>query len=362
MDERVICYVDDQISEQAARYQHRLSTDGLECILVPPPKWEDISVLMNIQADLFLIDYELVRAQPDGTRAAYQGSTLATELRLRFPECPIALITRGAILDGLSDSARRQLTTQKQLWDAIILKSDIDERVEEVRSLLITLVDGFRALSACEDRGWRSLIALMDANDEEAALLQEAAPPLDDGTWTVTDAAGWVRNTVLRYPGILYDAVNAATRLGISEEAFRQDSVQELLLPAKYSGMLAPFHGCWWKDRLFGVAIDLVKSERVEGPLNQVFRRAFEARFHQDLEPAVCVWDRTPVANWVCHILRKPVKLSHSLAYYPDSRPAVMDEARVSFRAIRESKEFDEELLDAEGTRLLAEIEGYPEP
>jgi hypothetical protein len=359
----VAYYVDDEVSTEGKRYQERLSrAEGFECKLIPPPKWDELGAFLTDSPDLFLIDYELSMVQPDGTKAAYQGSTLAAEIRTRLPDCPIVLITRESILSQLDRRTRRQLTEHMQPCDELILKSMLDDDLDGTRQLLVALVNGFRALSDIADKTWEPLVEILDANDEEAGLLREAAPPLQEGEWIVTGAADWIRRVVLEFPGILYDPVNAATRLGISVEAFRDDKVQELIEPAKYVGVFAPPEGRWWKGRLFRIAKELAKDEDVNGPPNQAFAEVFRKRFGRELSPAICVWDRTPIADWVCYVLRQPVKIKNSLRYYPDSRPSVMDDARVSFRAVRESNKFYEELLDPEGVKLLKEIEALPEP
>jgi hypothetical protein len=74
------------------------------------------------------------------------------------------------------------------------------------------------------------------------------------------------------------------------------------------------------------------------------------------------VWDGTEGAEAVCYVLHEPVKLSHSLRYYPDARPSVMDPARVSYRAIYADDSFDEELLDSSGQDMLEQVSALPDP
>ena len=359
----VVIYVDDQASKEARRYQKRLSRVGdFECKLILPPELKELDSFIQDSPDLFLIDYELSLVQPDGTKAAYRGSTLAAEIRARYPDCPVVLITRQSILDQLDPARKRQLTERMQMCDELILKDDLDDRLNETRQLLISIADGFRTLSRIGSKTWEPLVEVLGAGDEEGELLRETAPPLQEGEWTVTGAANWIRNVVLRFPGILYDPIHAATRLGITVESFHDENVQRLLEPARYVGVFASPEGHWWKGRLFRIAKELAEQEDVDGHPNRAFAEAFRKRFGRELLPATCVWDRTAIADWVCYVLRQPVKIKNSLRYYPDSRPSVMDDARVSFRAIRESNEFDEELLDSEGIKLLEEIEALPEP
>lgn len=366
MSKITACFIDDEaFKEDTKRYQERLSKAAdFNCVLISPPGMSRLDEIVGTPPDLFLIDYELSQAQPDGTKASYRGTTLAAEIRARFPDRPIVLITRESILDSLDRQTRRQIIEKAQPCDDLLYKSQIDDSLDETRQRLISLAQGFEVLRGVPDsnKNWDALVVTLAAHSEESQLLQEAAPPLKRKEWIVTGAADWIRNVILEYPGILYDPVNAATRLGISADSFLSDEVQKLVAPAKYAGLFVPPDGRWWKGRLFKLARQFAMEQGVNGPQNRAFVEAFHREFGKSLAPAVCVWDRTPIADWVCFILKQPVKIKNSLRYYPDSRPSVMDHARVSFRAIRESNAFDEKLLDSEGLSLLEEIEGRPEP
>jgi hypothetical protein len=99
----------------------------------------------------------------------------------------------------------------------------------------------------------------------------------------------------------------------------------------------------------------MLKHE-LRGPVFLKFNEVFSAEFGEKLAPAICVYDGTPVADWVCYILKKPVKQRNSIPYYPDSRPPVMDQARVSFKAIQESNEFDESLVDSDSYVVVKKL------
>lgn len=179
MSNVVVYYVDDQASKEAKRYQERLSRgEGLECRLISPPKWDELSELVGERPDLFLIDYELSLVQPDGMKAAYQGSTLGAEIRAKLPDCPIVFITRKSILKELDPRTRRQLTERMHPCDELILKSMLDDNLDGTRQLLISVANGFCALSDVADKTWEPLVEVLGANDEETGLLREAAPPL----------------------------------------------------------------------------------------------------------------------------------------------------------------------------------------
>ena len=357
-------YIDDEsFKDDTLRYKERLSrTPDFVCKLLAPPEMSELDEVISEPPDLFLIDYELSQKQPSGRKASYRGTTLAAEIRARFPDRPIVLITRESILNQLDRQAKRQIIEKAEPSDELLYKHQLDDNLDETRQALITLVQGFNALRGIQDRNWDKLVETLQANDEESRLLREAVPPLQKNEWIVTGAANWLRNVVLEYPGILYDPIHAATRLGVSLDSFLIEEVQQLVAPARYGGIFAPPEGRWWKSRIFRLAKQLILEQDISGPQNQAFVEAFNKKSGKQLTPAKCVWDHRPIADWVCFVLKQPVKIKHTLRYYPDSRPSVMDDARVSFRAIRERNAFDEKLLDSEGLSLFEQIESLPEP
>jgi hypothetical protein len=359
-----VCYVDDQAGTDAKRFQERLSRGGdIECQLAGPPTWQDLERLWQAEApDLYLIDYVLNTLQEDGTKASYQGTTLSAEIRTRLPDCPIILITRETILQQLDTRTRRQLAERMQVFDELILKDSIDDDLESCQYLLVSMARGFQTLSSSPEKTFSSLIAALGATEEEANALREAAPPLAQGEWITSGAAQWIRNVVLAYPGILYDPLYSAMRLGLDVSFFQRPEVLALVEPAKYQGVFAPREGRWWKDRLLSLAKEIALGEDVNRPINLAFPEVVRRRTGLDPVLAVCTWDHKPVADAICYIRREPVKMKHSLRYYPDDRPSIMEHARVSFRAIRESNKFSESLLDSEGVSMLPEIEHLDEP
>jgi hypothetical protein len=196
----------------------------------------------------------------------------------------------------------------------------------------------------------------MQATAEEADLLREAAPPVEKGIWETPQIARWIRNTVLRYPGIVYDELTSATRLGLSLDSFKEPRVQSYFEQAVYTGVFSALNQCWWRGRLFYLAQELVLKHKLHGSIFETFNKAFFAEFGVNLAPAVCVYDGQPTADWICYILKQPVKQSNSIPYYPDRRPSVMDQARVSFRAIQESDAFDETLVDAASFEIVKNL------
>jgi hypothetical protein len=293
--------------------------------------------------------------QDDGTHADYLGGTLATAIREKVADRPVVLITRKGLLVWQS---HRNIVEKSGIFDDVIYKEDINKDAGRVVRHLKLIADGFRILRQKRTKNWKALINALEATKNEESLLREANPPAS--AWQVLEAAQWIRNVVLAYPGILYDPLHAATALGIEKNAFLGERVQKLVKGAKYTGIFAPPEGRWWRGRLFEGAGELIRKQRIQGPINQGFVKAFKKQYKQKLPLAKCVYSGETPADWVCYVLKQPVRIEYSLVYHPDSRPAVMDDARVSFKAIRESNEVFDELFDAESAKLLKEIRARP--
>lgn len=345
-------YFIDEDRQDGERYGRLLTYgDRLDVRFFLPSPELSLDHLTEPPPDLFLIDYELDRVQSDGTHVSYLGGTLATGIRERLPEYPIVLITRRGLV--VWENSRR-IVEASQTFDDVVYKGDIDKDPASIVNQLVLIAEGFGILRGSQKRGWEALVAVLGATEDEGKLLREAAPPPSD--WQVLEAARWIRKVVLTYPGILYDPLHAATLLGIERTVFLDQRVQRLAQDAKYSGIFAPPEGRWWRIRLIAAAAELMREEEIEGAINHAFAKAFQKRYEEELAPAKCIYSGETPADWVCYILNEPVKMAYSLVYHPDTRAPVMDDARVSFKAIRESNEVHDELFDAESARLLEEI------
>lgn len=350
-----VLYIDDEAvpnNAEAQAISKLLTLPGVfECTVELPPK--SFSTLPMDHPDALLVDHDLSSAPEGDDPVSYMGSTLASEMRMRQPSCPIALVTR---LHLTAAKWQEQFLRQSNDLDLIIDKDDIIRTPDRVRSTIISLAEGFKDLEKLDGQDWERVIDLMGADEDEKHILREAGPPVSNGQWNPPQTAKWIRDVVLGYPGILYDELTAATRLGITIDAFGLPKMREITEAARYRGIFSGEDPRWWRGRLFNIAQRLILENKLPGVISEQFREAYRLRFGEALEPAVCVYDQTPTADWVCHILRVPVKQQNSIPYYPDSRPPVMDQARVSFTAVKISDAFDESLVDADSYELVESL------
>jgi hypothetical protein len=105
------------------------------------------------------------------------------------------------------------------------------------------------------------------------------------------------------------------------------------------------------------LAYDAFHAAGMSGACLHGFASAWTKHSGSGLELSTCVHSQKQPAECVCYVLSKPVKREFSLPYWPDNRPVVMDEARVSFKAIRESNEFKEEYVAPDASALVRPIQ-----
>lgn len=352
-----VLYIDDS-QQELERYKNKFESDDrtkdrFRIITRNSPKTDrDYKQIYQDNPELMLIDVDLTRPDSEGNVTDISGLTLSTELRQRFPEAPIVLFTRPNVFKA-QDYSERILSN----IDEIVYKKDLFIPDSTLSDSLYELAIGFKKLRNKRSRKWIDLLKVINAPEIDYENLRLTNPPIDSETqWSVSEAAAWIRNTLIEYPGLLYNAVHAATFLGISENAFRSGPLQEAFAKAKYCGLFPPLDRRWWKSRLQQIANAMMTQRERNLLLREGFPSAWERTRKTAIERSTCIFSGESPAEWVCYILEKPIMIKYSLSYKPDSRPPVMDEARVSFEAIRTSNEVNDELFDPLGKELLPEI------
>lgn len=351
----VLVVFDDQEGDSLRSKLEQLSADRYEIIPIAPPS--DLRNLKTrLQADaespeLFLVDYELDTRQADGSIAGYRGTTLAAFLRESYPEIPIVLLTRSTLPVWTSE---RRTVEAGRAFDATLYKdTDLQGDPETARAMLLSLVSGFRMLRKARDRTRSGLLDLLQTDERGRQEAERTLPPGDG--WSAVEAAAWLRGVLLCYPGVLYDAAHTSVALGISAASFGDPAVHDLVGGAEYRGVFSEEGRRWWRHGLFEIA-DRLGSTAAKGTGSRdAFRLAASARLGYVLQRSRDGETDLP-ADTLCYILGIPTRIESSLPYNPDLRPPVMDRARVSFQAIRESNDVNETYLDRSSRFLLEEI------
>jgi hypothetical protein len=347
----------DDVKRDRERYAKKLSSRNFQLQPIP---FEDEHTVMHIiqeKPDVVLLDQELVEGPPDERPEARLGSTVAALIREELPETPIVLITRGSIFKSETMSASRDVP---RAYDHVLVKASVGHNPEAARNEILTIVTGFHDIRQCADRSWAGLCNLLGAEEGDIESLARSNPPrsyVGTEAWRASEAAHWIRQTVIQYPGILYDSLHAACFLGMALDSFTLPGMQRYFSKAKYKGAFAPVGGRWWKARLRRTALEFMQKAGKSAVSVHDFEVTRSEHSTTKLTPSRCLVDGTSPAESVCFIYERPVKRKHSVPYWPDNRPDIMDEARVSFNAVRESGEFDENLVMLDAREIVDELQ-----
>ena len=350
-------YIDDEDGE-LKKYKQKFERDDrakniFEMVILNSQKGirDLIEDVKNENPELILVDYDLAKPK-DGLLIGVSGAALSTALREEFLKVPIVLFTKIDFL-GIQKLNPKVLSS----LDETIYKSYVFKEDGINLDILHKLAIGYKELRNAESKTWINLLTIIGAPETDYDFLKLSEPPtISESEWSVFDAADWIRNTLIKYPGILYDPVNSATFLGISKDAFISDPIQELFSDAKYSTVFAPKEGRWWKSKLQEIAESIMEEHERDLIVRKGFPLAWERINNNPIERSKCVFSGKSPAEWVCYILKEPVMIECSLRYNLDSRPSIMDEARVSYTAIRTKNEVNDDKFDPIEYDMLQEI------
>jgi len=355
-----IIYIEDD-SRDSNKYKRVLEDEdsdynGFEIIGIPA---QDIVISKRFSdfeqhvPDLFLVDLDLSK-QKNNIVFGLSGASTSIALREKFPDIPIVIFTRKDIIKSRFPAIEQTISGV----DEIIFKDEIRDDIQKHKNIFIELIRGYRSIRERKPAAFKDILALLNAPSTAFDLIKLADSPLIDKSIPNYLIANWIRNTLLNYPGILYDPIHSATFLGISKEAFLTDGIQEYFRDAEYSGVFRQTEGRWWKSKLNILASNIMNDSEKELAFREGFPLAWERKNGAaSLERSKCTFSCESPAEWVCCILKEPMMIKYSLSYRVDSRPKIMDEARVSFKAIKTSNEFKEELIeDPSATKILQGI------
>jgi len=306
--------------------------------------------------DLILVDFNLDQAEYDEIPFAFDGITLTTLLRQKFPSVPIVLFTRPDMFKKNMFSAISPIITG---IDDYVYKEDYLIPDKAKNGVIFQINEGYRTLRRCSSKKLDDLLDLVKVPDEDQEIICKTFPKAsfsEMGHWSEFPVAKWVRKTLMEYPGLLYDDLHAATCLGISVDAFNKVRVQAFFDEARYKGIFSDERKLWWKSQLKKKVDANMNKKEISLDFREGFQVMWKRLNKESLEVATCCYSKESPAEWVCYLLKEPVMLKYSLKYYGDNRPSYMDEMRVSFKAIREEDDIIPELIDPKGRIIFDKL------
>ena len=202
------------------------------------------------EPDLILMDHRFTKAEKQ-----FFGSTAAEHLREKWPDCPIVCVTAARL---------EEVDAHKSaLYEQVI---ELD-KLSECDLILVSIAESFRKLRGNPPENTEQLINYLKAPKDDRQRLEAVIPDgikmtYKDKKSSLLLISKWVRNTLMKKPGFLYDKLWAATLLGIKKESFHK--VRHLFTKAKYSGIFAhKEEDLWWQSKVRSILSSLVESDKV---------------------------------------------------------------------------------------------------
>lgn len=156
-------------------------------------------------------------------------------------------------------------------------------------------------------------VSLYSSGDRDRLAQVLRVGPKAAGSRTLACTLGyWLWDSVLRFPGVVVNAVAAASYLNIRSSDFNQVDVLPLLDHARYRGPFADAIGpLWWRGELDDT---VAQSGAADG------REFAGAVLGRELTRSECCEDPTIPAGYYCMFRGEPVSLANSkpgLAWFP---------------------------------------------
>ncbi|MES2277893.1 MAG: hypothetical protein V4592_17835 [Bacteroidota bacterium] len=244
-------YIDDTLENIEEGTINGIKHGGeLAVHFLEPGLWEQrISELTNIinQHSGLIVDLKLnERANKEGVKAQYRGSTVASELRTLIKEktiqadIPIFLISADEKLEESLDK------TSYDLFDGVISKNTLGDEhgltYPEFKKLLIAFAESYLKLS--EGKALTFILKRDDLTALDNRLIQEMEKliPFPNHVFM-----RFLNRQILRKSTVLVSELTLAARLGIDKSSEGWNSFREEHLdPFKYKGLLSTYFNRWW--------------------------------------------------------------------------------------------------------------------
>ena len=199
--------------------------------------------------DLIMLDHNFSKVQK--RLFGIHGSALAHLLRIQLPKTPIVCVS-GQQLDS-DDFNAEDISEYTYLFDVNQLHS------ESNLETLFAIARDFQLLCFPEKQPVRhALVDVLKAPEADKQALISVLPEEFEAALVVHSTsphriARWVLNVLMKRPGFLYDPLETATLLGLTEEAF-STKIKPLFEDARYRGPFATdTRPLWWASTLTDV-------------------------------------------------------------------------------------------------------------
>lgn len=314
---------DDNIRQDAANNMARELDVEIKFISA---KDRDIDVLLSDilkaqnEPDLVIMDHVLTNVI---SHTARRGSTAATRIKEKWPECPVVSVT--AALDDTTPVDTRQRAAYENMFPA----DSISNYYDAIRSIAV----GFENLKKNRPKEPDEVPKCLGCPEQEIERMIKILPDEIKIEENFNDASllielyRWCNTVLLKRPGFLYDELWTATYLGLTIEGFK--TVSEQFESAKYNGVFQDAsQPRWWKSLLIEILSE--KIDKVGMPWLIGRSLVEEEKYYskdyakgEDFPETVAAVDQTIPADW------RPMKLKYSESHPSFENLLFFEELRI---------------------------------
>lgn len=264
-EEYEVWWIDDDESRESQARGLDEESDRLEVNFFLPEEIVDRLVSDDSEVsgpNLVLTDWVLHE------KSDFGGDGLSVEGMVRgtLPEVPVYGFSAQ-----YHDPSFEQTRSERR-FDQLLHLSDLTE--PDSAAQLIGDIEDYRNIEDIKGEGSEALFALLGAPSSDpaeklrAALPQEFTEGIPAGeeyeSGGILRFAQWVRNELLRIPGLLWDRKLTATKLGLTEEAFEEEYRDEFR-EAEYHGIFeSTLDQRWWRSDIIDILIELCEDTDVD--------------------------------------------------------------------------------------------------
>lgn len=260
-----VLWIDDENREEDATNKS-YEIDDLNILWISPNDFiNNIESMYNInnlnnnkKPDLFLIDYYLNHnATADGDKFTRKGISVAGEVLEHFPNVPIYGIS------NLEELSEKISPSALEIFDKILPMTDFEDNGDKI--LYNDAYDYWKLNLKNLDIG--RLVNLLKVPKQSLQDIAIVLPKQELPTTKKIDkyfdgkkVSRWIQNTLLKYPGPLYDDLYLSTYLGIHISELPK--ISKVIKSSQYNGIFSKSmkKNYWWmsdvKNRIYKLRKD----------------------------------------------------------------------------------------------------------
>jgi CheY-like chemotaxis protein len=289
------------------------------------------SSLPTNEPAVVLLDYRL----DDRADVEFRGGSVASAIKERRPELPVVLFTTD-------EKLHRWVETSpgiEDIFDWRLLKGQVVNN-GEAAAHVISLARGWAELAqAASDSAdpWDILAGVVHV---ERPMLEtfaevEVQPPRPEVPGAL---ALWLLRGPLRWPGPLSGPGDTRVMVGVDDDGFRREKVQQWLYQARYRGPFQEFGERWWSE----IVRNQIKTLTPDRPADANQRtQALAAELRDSLRAESCVWCGEGRTIRACDLCERAVDAAHSLRRLTAPPPPWADPPVVCFRCVADGSAED---------------------